>query len=97
MSLEGVSTLRALRWDTRLAAKMQLCLSDPSYTDRLATFLKSLGQTVLVVAPGLLEVDLEPGVSARNELAIYLRVWKVLYPDASVQMENDDEGEAPAA
>ena len=76
---------------------MQLCLSDPSYTDRLATFLISLGQTVLVVAPGVLDVELPPGASPRNELEIYLRVWKVLYPDASVHMENDDEGEAPAA
>jgi len=76
---------------------MQLCLSDPSYTDRLATFLKSLGQTVLVAAPGVLEVDLAPGVSASTELEIYLRVWKVLYPEASVHMDNDDEGEAPAA
>jgi len=76
---------------------MQLCLSDPGYTDRLATFLTSLGQTVLVVAPGVLEVDLPPGLSARHELEIYLRVWKVLYPDASVHVENDDEGEAPAA
>ena len=75
---------------------MQLRLSDPSYTDRLATFLESLGQTVLVVAPGLLKVDLVPGASPRNELEIYLRVWRVLYPDANVQMEND-EGEAPAA
>ena len=76
---------------------MQLCLSDPGYTDRLATFLTSLGQTVLVIAPGVLDVDLPPDPSARNELEIYLRVWKVLYPDASVHMENDDEGEAPAA
>jgi len=75
---------------------MHLRLSDPSYTDRLATFLESLGQTVLVVAPGVLDVDLQPGASARNELEIYLRVWRVLYPDASVQMEND-EGAAPAA
>ena len=97
MSLERVSVFRPRRWDTRVAARMQLCLSDPSYTDRLATFLRSLGQTVLVVAPGILDVDLAPGASARNELAIYLRVWKVLYPDASVHMDNDDEGEAPAA
>ena len=26
---------------------MELRLSDPSYTDRLATFLRSLGQTVI--------------------------------------------------
>ena len=37
------------------------------------------------------------GVSARNELGIYLRVWKVLYPDASVHIDSNDEGEAPAA
>ncbi len=96
MSLERVSAFRTARWDTRLAA-LQLCLSDPSYTDRLATFLRSLGQAVLVAAPGVLEVDLAPGVSARTELGIYLRVWKVLYPDASVHIDNDDEGEAPAA
>ena len=48
-------------------------------------------------APGVLRVDLAPGVSARTELEIYLRVWKVLYPEASVHMDNDDEGEAPAA
>lgn len=96
MSLERVSTCRTARWDTRVAA-LQLCLSDPSYTDRLATFLTSLGQTVLVAAPGVLEVDLAPGVSARNELGIYLRVWKVLYPDASVHIDSNDEGEAPAA
>ena len=96
MSLERVSVFGVLQWDTRLAARMKLRLSDPSYTDRLATFLESLGQTVLVVAPGLLDVDLPPGASARNELGIYLRVWGVLYPDANVQTEND-EGEAPAA
>ena len=95
MSLERVSAFRTARWDTRLAA-LQLCLSDPSYTDRLATFLRSLGQAVVVAAPGVLEVDLAPGVSARTELGIYLRVWKVLYPDASVHIDND-EGEAPAA
>jgi len=30
---------------------MQLRLSDPSYTDRLASFLRSLGQTAIVAAP----------------------------------------------
>jgi len=75
---------------------MQLSLSEPSYTDRLATFLRSLGQTVLLAAPGQLEVDLPQTPTARSELAIYLRVWKVLYPDAEVQVENDED-EAPAA
>jgi hypothetical protein len=73
---------------------MQLRLSDPSYTDRLATFLRSLGQTVLPAGPGQLEV----ATSGRDELMIYLRVWNVLYPDADVQLGDDGEdGEDDAA
>ena len=74
---------------------MQLRLSDPSYTDRLANFLRSLGQTAIVAAPGQVEVELSPAPDAAAELAIYLRVWKVLYPDAEVQLQNG-EGELPA-
>ena len=70
---------------------MQLRLSDPSYTDRLAHFLRSLGQTVLVNGPAQLEVDTQPG-----ELQIYLRVWTVLYPEAEVHVGNGED-EAPAA
>jgi hypothetical protein len=70
---------------------MQLRLSDPSYTDRLAHFLRSLGQTAIVAGPTQLEVD-----TPRNELLIYLRVWAVLYPDAEVQVDNGED-EAPAA
>jgi hypothetical protein len=74
---------------------MQLRLSDPSYTDRLATFLRSLGQTVLVDAPNRLEID-TPSSSAVVEVDIYLRVWKVLYPDAEVvHEENGEDGRAP--
>jgi hypothetical protein len=77
---------------------MQLRLSDPSYTDRLATFLRSLGQTVYVAGPAQLEVDIPDTSSARDELAIYLRVWTVLYPDTEVQLSAaDDDDEAPAA
>ena len=75
---------------------MQLRLSDPSYTDRLATFLRSLGQTVLVAAPNQVEVD-APTSSAAAEIRIYLRVWGVVYPDAEVvHVENgeDDREEA---
>jgi hypothetical protein len=74
---------------------MQLRLSDPSYTDRLATFLRSLGQAVYVDAPSQLDVD-APSTSAEAEIRIYLRVWRVLYPDADVfhVVENGDE---PAA
>lgn len=76
---------------------MQLRLSDPSYTDRLATFLRSLGQTVYVAGPEQLEIDLPDG-SARAELMIYLRVWSVLYPDTEVQLGAEDDGdELPAA
>ena len=70
---------------------MRLCLSDPSYADRLAHFLRSLGQTVIVAGPDQLEVD-----TPENELRIYLRVWAVLYPDAEVQLGNGED-EAPAA
>jgi hypothetical protein len=75
---------------------MQLRLDDPSYTDRLANFLRSLGQTVIAAGPGQLEVDLPATSSSRAELEIYLRVWRVLYPDTEVQVENGDE-DPPAA
>jgi hypothetical protein len=42
------------------------------------------------------EIEPSPAPDAAAELAIYLRVWKVLYPDAEVQVENG-EGELPAA
>jgi len=71
---------------------MQLRLSDPSYTDRLARFLRSLGQTVLEGGPTQLDVDTPP-----SELAIYLRVWAVLYPDADVHVGASGEDGAPAA
>jgi hypothetical protein len=71
---------------------MQLRFSDPSYTDRLAHFLRSVGQTVLDAGPTRLEVD-----TARSELEIYLRVWAVLYPDAEVQVGGSGAEEAPAA
>ena len=71
---------------------MQLRLSDPSYTDRLANFLRSLGQAAIVAGPGQLEVDLAPTGPTAAELEIYLRVWRVLYPDAEVQLDCDDGG-----
>jgi hypothetical protein len=70
---------------------MLLRLSDPSYTDRLAHFLRSLGQTTIVAGPTRLEVN-----TPQTELRIYLRVWAVLYPDAEVQVGNGED-EAPAA
>ena len=71
---------------------MQLRLSDPSYADRLALFLRSLGQTVLDSGPTQLEAD-----TPRSELEIYLRVWAVLYPDAEVQVGGNGDDDAPTA
>jgi hypothetical protein len=62
---------------------MQLHIRDAGYTDRLASFLHSLGQSPIVSGPE--QVDLDPGTD-RAELEIYLRVWKVLYPDAEVEL-----------
>ncbi|HLX32737.1 MAG TPA: hypothetical protein VKR79_08205 [Gaiellaceae bacterium] len=64
---------------------MQLLLGDPSFTDELADFLTSVGQAAVVAGPD--RVDLETdGESADLELAIYLRVWRVLHPDADVEL-----------
>jgi hypothetical protein len=65
---------------------MHLRLSDPSYTDRLAAFLRSVGQTAVVTGPGLVEVDVVPAEGSLVELDIYLGVWDVLYPGTEVQL-----------
>jgi hypothetical protein len=60
---------------------MQLRLHDPVYTDRLAAYLRSVGQRPVVGGPDSVEVDAE-----RAEVEVYLRVWEVLYPDAEVEI-----------
>ena len=65
---------------------MQLHIRDPAYTDRLASFLRSLGQSPIVSGPAQVELDPPRTDSDRAELEIYLRVWKVLYPDAEVEL-----------
>ena len=65
---------------------MQLNIRDPAYTDRLASFLRSLGQSPIVSGPAQVELDPPQTDSDRAELEIYLRVWKVLYPDAEVEL-----------
>lgn len=60
--------------------------TDPEYTERLASFFSSLGQRAVVAAPGQVELMLPEGDVAARELAIYLRVWAVMYPDARVQL-----------
>jgi hypothetical protein len=67
---------------------MQLKLRDPRHTNALATFLRSLGQVPRVVESGIVELPVPEtgpeGEAARLEVEIYLRVWKVLHPDAQV-------------
>jgi hypothetical protein len=65
---------------------MQLHLRDPDYTDRLASFLRSLGQRPIVSGPDYVELDVPESETERAELEIYLRVWSVLYPDAEVEL-----------
>lgn len=65
---------------------MQLFLRDPTYTDRLATFLTSVGRHAVVGAPGRVDVDEDGEESQHLELELYLRVWHVLYPDADVDL-----------
>ena len=64
--------------------RLQLRLNDPAYDQRLASFLGSLGKQALVSARG--QVDVGDEID-ELELAIYLRVWNVLYPEAHVALE----------
>ena len=74
---------------------MQLRLGDSIHTERLASFLESLGQTTIVSGPNEIELIVPdegpPGEIARREFAIYLRVWSVLYPDAEVTVVDEAE------
>jgi hypothetical protein len=65
---------------------MQLYVRDPSYTDRLAAFLTSVGRRAVVAASDRVDVD-DPAEDTQHlELELYLRVWSVLYPDADVEL-----------
>jgi hypothetical protein len=65
---------------------MQLFVHDPSYTERLAAFLTSVGRRAVVGAPDRIDLDEPPEDSQHLELELYLRVWSVLYPDAEVEL-----------
>jgi hypothetical protein len=65
---------------------MQLFLHDPSYTDRLAAFLTSVGRRAVVGAPDRIDLDETAEDAQHLELELYLRVWRVLYPDADVEL-----------
>jgi hypothetical protein len=65
-----------------------LRLRDPSYTERLASFLRSVGLSAAVNGPDTVEVTAATGrLPDESELEIYLRVWRVLEPDARVDVE----------
>jgi hypothetical protein len=74
---------------------MQLRLNDSIYTERLASFLSSLGQATIISGPAEIELltpeDEKSSEIARREAEIYLRVWRVLYPDAEALLV-DGEG-----
>ncbi len=77
---------------------MQLRLNDPIYTERLAAFLSSLGQATIVSGPAEIELltpeDEKSCEIARREAEIYLRVWRVLYPDAEAALvDGNGEGD----
>jgi hypothetical protein len=67
---------------------MHLQLRDPEQADALAAFLRSVGQRPEAVDRDVLELRMPDGgpegEAARLELEIYLRVWRVLRPDAEV-------------
>ncbi len=65
---------------------MQILLRDPTYTERLASFLSSVGQRPVVSAPDHVDVESGADEESRLELEIYLRVWRVLYPDADFEL-----------
>ena len=78
------STARRKAEDRRKGpSTLQLHLRDPDYTDRLAAFLRSVGQRPLVNGPGQLEVD-----APNDELDAYLRVWLVMHPNAEVEFDD---------
>jgi hypothetical protein len=64
---------------------MQLFVPDPSYTDRLAAFLTSVGRRAVVGAPDRVDIDETAEDSEHLELELYLLVSRVLYPDAAVE------------
>jgi hypothetical protein len=65
---------------------MHLFLRDPTYTDRLAAFLTSVGRRAFVAAPDRVELDESSDATQHLELEMYLRVWRVLHPDADVEL-----------
>ena len=62
---------------------MQLLVHDSAYTDRLAAFLRSVGQEPVVAGPASVELT----GSDAAEIEVYLCVWHVLHPDVDVELQ----------
>jgi hypothetical protein len=65
---------------------MHLLLRDPSYTDELASFLTSVGRRAVVAARDRVDLDENADDLELLEVEMYLRVWRVLHPDADVEL-----------
>lgn len=80
--IEGVARASGGAGSPERPLTLQLRLTDPAYTERLAAFLRSVGQQPVVSGPGSLEVD-----APEEELEVYLRVWRVLHPAGDVTFQ----------
>ena len=56
------------------------------YTDRRAAFLTSVGRRAVVAAPDRVDLDEDADDLALLEVEMYLRVWRVLHPEADVEL-----------
>lgn len=65
---------------------MQLFVCDPSYTERLAAFLTSVGRRAVVAAPDRVDLDETAEDPQGLEVEMYLRVWRVIHPEADVEL-----------
>lgn len=65
---------------------MHIVVRDPMYTERLVSFLASLGRYPVAAASDRVEIDAETDDASRLELEIYLGIWRVLYPDAELEL-----------
>lgn len=68
---------------------MRLQLSDPAYTEHLVDFLRSVGQPAYAAAPDRVEVEGAGDEAWQLEIALYVRVWRVLHPEAVVDCGPD--------
>ena len=65
---------------------MHLLLRDPTYTDQLASFLTSVGRHAVVAAPDRVDLGENADDLEGLEVEMYLRVRRILHPDADVEL-----------